>query len=119
MLSNTAFGQAAVTSNANQACPGNGSGYTCHTGLGEIPTKPTELISKIFAILLGLSGGIAVVLIIISGYQLIASAGVPEKVQAAREGLTAAVTGLLFVIFSLVILEIIGVNLLHLPGFSH
>lgn len=44
------------------------------------------------------------------------SQGDHEKVKEAREILTSAIIGLLFLIFSLVILEVIGVDLLHIPG---
>jgi hypothetical protein len=46
------------------------------------------------------------------------SQGNPEQVKGAREQLTAAIIGLLFIIFSLVILQIIGVNILKIPGFG-
>jgi hypothetical protein len=46
------------------------------------------------------------------------SQGNPDQIKDAREQLTAAIIGLLFVVFSLVILQIIGVNILNLPGFS-
>ncbi len=88
------------------------------TAIGDIGTNPTAFIKDIFSILLGVSGGIALILIIISGYRLMASQGNPEKVQEAREMLTSAVVGLLFIIFSLVILQIIGVSILQIPGFS-
>jgi cell division protein FtsX len=68
--------------------------------------------------LLGLAGGIAVILIIIAGYRLMASQGNPEAVQAAREQIISAIVGLVFVIFSLVILQVIGVDILKIPGFG-
>jgi hypothetical protein len=46
------------------------------------------------------------------------SQGNPEKIQAAREQLTAAIVGLMFVVFSLVILQVIGYDILRLPGFK-
>lgn len=88
------------------------------TAVGSIGTDPAEFIKSIFSLLLGVAGGIAVVLIIISGYKLMASQGNPEKVQGAREMLTSAIVGLLFIIFSFVILQIIGVDILRIPGFS-
>lgn len=86
------------------------------TAVGGIDTDPASFIKKLFAILLSLSGGVALILIIISGYRLMTSSGNPEKVQAAQETLTSAIVGLLFVLFSLVILEVIGVDLLRIPG---
>ncbi|MDO8621002.1 MAG: hypothetical protein Q7R31_01860 [Candidatus Levybacteria bacterium] len=97
-------------------------GYTCSavdTGLGiDIKTNPEDLVKSVFGIILSLSGGIALILIIISGYQLIFSQGNPEQVKAAQEQLTSAVVGLLFIIFSLVILQIIGADILKIPGFK-
>lgn len=91
---------------------------TCHTAIGDINTNPTDFVKAIFGVILGLAGGVALILIIISGYALMTSQGNPEKVQGAREQLTAAIVGLLFIIFSLVILQFIGVNILHIPGFG-
>jgi hypothetical protein len=45
------------------------------------------------------------------------SRGNPEQVQQAREQFTAAIVGLMFIIFSLVILQSIGFDILQLPGF--
>ena len=88
------------------------------TGLGiDISVDPAGFIKSVFGIILSLAGGIALILIIVSGYKLMASQGNPEAVQGAREQLASAVVGLLFIIFSLVILQIIGVDILHIPGF--
>lgn len=92
--------------------------YTCHTAIGDIKTSPGGFVESIMQFVLTLAGGIAVLLIMISGYRLIASQGNPEKLQGAREQLTAAIVGLLFVIFAVVILETIGFNILGLPGFG-
>lgn len=88
------------------------------TPIGELSTDPAQFIPTLFRILLSLSGGIALLLIIFSGYQLMTSRGNPEVVKAARERLTSAFVGLLFLIFSLVILQVIGVDILNLPGFG-
>lgn len=92
---------------------------TVSTAIGNIHTDVASLVQNLFSILLGLAGGVAILLIIVAGYQLIASQGNPEKVKEGRERLTSAIVGLLFIIFSVVILQIIGVDILHLPGFAH
>lgn len=97
----------------NPACLDN----NCNTALGPISTIPAKFVTSFFGILLSLAGGIALILVIISGYRLMVSQGNPEKVQAAREQLTSAIVGLLFIIFSLSILQIIGFDILHIPGF--
>jgi len=88
------------------------------TALGTIETDPAGFIKSIFSLILGLSGGIALLLIIYSGYQLMASRGEPEALKTARDQLIAAIIGLIFIIFSLVILQIIGVDVLRIPGFG-
>ncbi len=89
------------------------------TGLGiPISTDAGALVKSVFGVILSLSGGIALILIIISGYSLIFSQGNPEQVKAAQEQLTSAIVGLLFIIFSLVILQIIGADILKIPGFN-
>jgi hypothetical protein len=89
----------------------------CDTAFGPISTSPGGVAKALFGVVLGISGGIAILLIILSGYKLMVSRGNPEQVQQAREQLTAAIVGLMFIIFSLVILQSIGVDILQLPGF--
>lgn len=84
----------------------------CPTAVGNLSTNPVNFVKTLFSILLGLSGGIAVLLIIISGYRLMTSQGNPERVQGAREQLTAAIIGLIFIILSFSILRFIGVDVL-------
>lgn len=96
----------------------NGTCAQVDTGLGTIGTDPQSLIQSLFGLILSISGGIALLLIIISGYRVLASQGNPEALKGAKEQLTAAIVGLLFIIFALVILQIIGVDILHIPSFK-
>jgi type IV secretion system pilin len=105
--------QPTPTPNYVNHCP-NGQ---CPTSLGNINTSASGFINFLFRLLLSISGAIALLIIIISGYNYALSGGNPEKVKAARETLTAAIVGLLFIIFSTVILQIIGINVLGLSGF--
>ena len=96
----------------------DGSCKTVATAIGNINTDASGFIKSIFSLVLGISGGIALIFIIISGYRIMASRGNPEALQGAQEQLTSAIIGLLFIIFSLVILQIIGVDILRIPGFG-
>lgn len=114
-----------TTNNGTPAAPpcttksSDGKCLYVSTGLNiPIGTDPQSLIQSIFGLILSISGGIALLLIIISGYKVLASQGNPEALKGAREQLTAAIVGLLFIIFALVILQIIGVNILRIPGFK-
>lgn len=88
------------------------------TGIGNISTEPQGLIRSIFGIVLGLAGGIALIMIMISGYRFMVSQGNPEALAEARGYLISAIVGLLFIILSFVILQIIGVDILKIPGFN-
>lgn len=104
-----------------QLRPGNADIVKCisvDTAIGQISTEPQAFVRSIFNLVLGLAGGIALILIIISGYKFMASSGNPEATKAATEQLTSAIIGLLFIIFAFVILEMIGVDILKIPGFK-
>jgi len=88
------------------------------TAFGRISTDVGEFVQWVLKFILGIAGGIVTLLIIVSGYRLMTSQGNPEKVQAAREQLTSAIVGLLFIIFSLFILQLITVDILKIPGFT-
>jgi hypothetical protein len=108
-------GTGVLTSQALSLC---NNGVSCPTALGDLPTHLPDLLTKVFSIVLSIAGVVALSLIIASGYKLMVSQGNPEQVKGAREQLTAAIIGLLFIIFSLVILQVIGVNILNIPGFK-
>lgn len=72
----------------------------------------------VFSYILAIAGGVALVNIMLSGYKLMASKGNPEAIQQGREQITAAIVGLIFIILSFVIFQIIVVNILHLPGIT-
>ena len=97
----------------------NGACTMVDTGFGfSIGTNPASLLQSVFGIILSVSGGIAILLIIFSGYRMLISRGDPEAIKGAREQLTAAIVGLLFIIFALVILQVIGYDILRIPGFG-
>lgn len=52
---------------------------------------------------------IAIILIIVSGYTLITSAGDPEKIQKGQQGLTAAIVGMVIVFLArIIVIFVIG-----------
>lgn len=82
------------------------------TALGCIPITQTGFFEFFFRIGIGIAGGIAFLLIIYGGLKMMLSAGNPEQLNEAKEMVTSAVTGLLLIIFSVFILQFIGVNIL-------
>lgn len=88
------------------------------TGLGCIPTKETtNFIAWILKFAIGIGGGIAFILMLIGVFQIITSSGDPERLKAGKELITSALIGLLMIIFSLFLLQLIGVQILQIPGF--
>lgn len=88
------------------------------TAVGNLKTVPEGFISSLFAVLLSVSGGIALLLIMKAGYQMLVSQGKPEAINNARDQLVAAIVGLIFLILSFVILTVIGFDILQIPGFG-
>lgn len=87
----------------------------CIPVLTEDPNDPTVFLAWILTWSIGIAGGIAFLLILLAGFQIITSQGNPERMKAGQELLTAAVSGLLLLIFSIFILNFIGVDILGLP----
>ncbi len=83
---------------------------------GNIAAEPAQLITIIFTIILGFAGGIALLLIISAGYKIIMSKGKPEAIAQGREQLISAIVGLIFIIFSFIILQLVFVDILKIPG---
>lgn len=88
------------------------------TAIGCIPTTPQGLFTKFFPIGIGMAGGIAFLLILFGGFQILTSAGNPEQLNEGRELVSSAVAGLLLIIFSVFLLRLIGYDILRIPGFS-
>lgn len=84
---------------------------------GQMPTKPEKFIIKMLVMILSFMGGIALILVILAGYKIVMSKGKPEAVQQGKEQLSSAIVGLIFVIFSFVVIELIFVEILKIPGF--
>jgi len=84
-----------------------------NTAIGCIPVGSTsDLASWVLGWAIGIAGGIAFLLVIYAGFILITSAGNPAKVASGKELLTAAVSGLILLIFSAFLLRVIGVDIL-------
>lgn len=88
------------------------------TALGPLGVSPTGFIKSLGRWLMGIAGIAAFGWIIYAGYIMLTSRGDQEKLGQAREIITAAVTGLTFIVLSVAILEIIGVDILKLPEFT-
>lgn len=102
-----------ATGDGTNPCDASG----CQTALGLIPTSAKEFAARILGIATGIAGGIALILMVIGSIRVLASSGDPKAVGAGREMIVAAVAGLLFLIFAVLILRFIGINIFSgVPG---
>ncbi len=75
-----------------------------------------RLLADLFTIGISIAGGIALLLILYGAFTISTAASNPQKLQVGRELITAAITGLFLIIFSVVILNFLGIQVLQLPG---
>lgn len=108
-------------------CEGDSTGecFVCFskgdtwTALGCIPTSDlTGFAGWMMGKIIFVATGIAFLLMVFGAFQILTSSGDPKKVQGGQELITSAVSGLLFIILSLFLLKLIGVDILQIPGFS-
>jgi hypothetical protein len=85
------------------------------TPFGRIRTDPVGFATDVVTIGVAIAGGVAFLLMIYGSFRLMFAAGNPESVQQGREIITAAIIGLIVVVFSVFILNLIGVSILGLP----
>ncbi|MFS8159865.1 MAG: hypothetical protein ACMG6E_06575 [Candidatus Roizmanbacteria bacterium] len=98
------------------SCVMNKNGFYSFTC---IPLSFTSFIKDwVLKTMIGFAGIFALLNIIYGAYQLQTSQGNQDKVKAARERVTASIVGLLMILFSVLLLKVIGVDILQLPGFS-
>jgi hypothetical protein len=89
------------------------------TAIGCIHTSTFNgFVGSVISFGMGIAGGIAFLLIILGGFQVLTSAGNPEQLNAGKELVGSAITGLLLIVFSIFLLKIIGVNILGIPKWS-
>lgn len=90
-------------------CPGG----HINTAIGCIPANSeSALATFILSWGLGIASGIALLLIGYGGIQIMSAGGNPQKIQAGKELITAAIAGLALIIFSAYILRVLGVEIL-------
>jgi hypothetical protein len=103
-------------------CTGS-EGQTCSNGqirtsLGCVSAEPGSLTNTLIQLLIGASGGISLILMILGAIQMITSSGNKDKIRDGRDRFVSALIGLVFVSLSIILMQIIGLNILNIPGFG-
>lgn len=102
---------------AGKSC-GEGATAGIQTAIGCVPTDPVTLINRLMSFAIGIAGGIALLLMMYGSFEMVTSQGDPKALANGRERFASAVIGLLFILFSVVFLKIIGVDILGLDAIS-
>lgn len=89
------------------------------TSFGCLQTDPGSFISKtVIPIGISLGAAAAFLTILYSAYLIQTSQGNPEKLKKARAYLNASLVGLMLIIFAALILQIVGIQILRIPGLT-
>ncbi|MFZ5365848.1 MAG: hypothetical protein ACOZBZ_00965 [Patescibacteria group bacterium] len=97
----------------SSACPG---GIETAVGCVDV-SNPTAFVTWFLKLAIGIGGGIAFLLMLLGAFQIMTSSGDPDRLKAGKELITSALMGLLMIIFSVFLLQLIGVKILEIPGF--
>lgn len=102
-------------------CP-SAKGVECSggvvTALGCVKTEPAQIISSTVGISVGAGGAISLLVMIYGAFQMLTSGGSSDRLKEGRERFLAAAIGLTFITLAIFLLQIVGVDILNLPGFS-
>jgi hypothetical protein len=88
------------------------------TAVGCMTKEPTNIMQSFLTIGVMMAGGASLLMSLFAGFILSISQGDPKEITRAKELLTAAITGLIFILFSITILQFIGYSVLRIPGFG-
>ena len=88
------------------------------TAIGCLPSSLTGIVTVILRIATTTAGGIALLIVIISGMKIGLHGENPDEIKKAQKSISSAVVGVLVIVCSLLLLNIIGVKILDIASFG-
>lgn len=88
------------------------------TAIGCVPNQPQKLVESLLRYGTLAAGGVAFLLMLLAAIQMITAEGNPNTIKTSQEKFYSAIIGLLLIIFSVLLMQVIGVDLLGLKGFG-
>lgn len=88
------------------------------TAIGCLPIEIGAFTRTVLNRGISIGAGLAFLLMLYGAFVLITSAGNPENTKKGGEIITSAIVGLLFIIFSIFLLKVIGIDILNLSDFQ-
>lgn len=83
-----------------------------------VKQDPVGFVTSFYGLGLSMVGMVALIFLVYGGYVIMASRGNPQDVSKGKSYIFYSVIGLLFAIFALVFMEVVIVDILHIPGFE-
>lgn len=88
-----------------------------NTAIGCIPVEDTQaFLEFILFWAYGIAGGIAFLFIIYGSFVITTSSGDPKKSQTGKEVITSAIGGLMFLLLSVFLLRVVGIDILGISA---
>lgn len=97
-------------------CGNDSNGISTAIGCIPVLNDTNAFAGFILKWAVGVGGGIAFLLIVYAGFMIMTSQGNPERLKAGQELLTAAISGVILLVLSVFVLNIIGIKILQIPG---
>lgn len=116
VVTNPGGGVATINMSTFNMCTDGSKGVQTAIGCIHTDFGSGAFIKDILTAAVGIGGGFALLLIMYAVFIITTSAGIPDKLKQGQEILTGAITGLVFIVLSLVLMNLIGVQILQLPG---
>ena len=88
------------------------------TDLGCVPQDPIAFVQKFYGWGLGLLVFVAILFMIIGGYNIMMSRGNTEQLERGKSYIFYSIAGILLAVFGFVFIEIITGQILRIPGFG-
>src|SRR3989344_3719195 len=86
------------------------------TDLGCVPQDPVGFVEKFYGYGLGLIGFVAILFMIIGGYNIMMSRGSFERLELGKSFIYYSIAGLILAILGFVFIQIVTGQILRIPG---
>lgn len=83
-----------------------------------VPQDPVGFVTKFYGVGLSIVSGFALLFLIYGGYLIMMSRGNPAQLNTGKSYIYYSLAGLLLAIFGFVFIQVVFIDILHIPGFS-
>ncbi len=83
-----------------------------------VPLDPVRFVTKFYGVGLSIVSGVALLFLLYGGYLIMISRGNPGELNKGKSYIYYSLAGLLLAIFGFVFIQVVFVDILHIPGFS-